>query len=911
MMKAKKFFSRLAIAVLTLCMMFGTLFAFAACNDGTRGGGDVNIVLSATNATVQVGKTFRLTGTLELDGAKITWSSEDESIATVSATGVIKGVKVGKTNIKATYENISAKCEVTVIDEVTVSLNKTELALNVGAEETLTATASNGGTVAWSSSDASVAKVEGGKVTALKEGTAYIYAECDGTRATCEVTVTDPSRKKITKCAFDQITELDTMFYFDVDGATASVDDMYYSVADETYHAKFDNSGWAWYGFQLFFIKSDIEGSNNTMSFTLNSSAAGHITVNGTPITLVVGDNDISLDNNTGSLSMQFGLDNGQNANDITGTVTVTISKLTFTPYTPEKLTAPTAFTLDAQNKKITVTDTANADHVQSYRVVFYQDNEKKGEAVLDKDGKFDDGKIPDGEYTLKVYAYSTGKYTSSDEFGPDPAVTYTVANGGIQYDLTFKAEADIDEGTWYYWKDASTVTAKFQGGKLNVEFTNNTGNWYATQLFYLDPVADKTRPNNKITFTLKSNKAGHISVNGNVIEIKEADIDKEVEYSVYNLGSGKATVSIQMGVNGSGIDISDANMTFTFEDPMVSTYEPQKLATPSIAIDSETLGVTITDDTNDAANVDGYGVYIYDSEQKLVQKMTLAEKTGTLEMSSLAAGTYTVKVTAIGSGRFAESDMSEGIEVTPPVLDAITVAISENTLTVTDTNDSTNVVSYLVKIYKENDLYAVMTGTEKIFAIDPTSFVTGTYTVKATAIGKAPYLSSPESQGVEYNVENANGTDYAMANGDEAASLNETNAGKWIYWNDQNWCGSATAVTKAQNSGDNIVLNYSCSSGACSYGIQLFKKITTLNTGDKYVVKFTLYSEKDVTVALYGTTYTLKAGEAKEIEVEVTQAEGKASISIQIDVKNGDDNVLVLGGIIVTSASTEDTPAE
>lgn len=661
-MKAKRVFSRFAIAVLTLCMMFGTLFAFAACNDGTTPDGDVNIVLSATTATVQVGKTFRLTGTLELDGAKITWSSEDESIATVSATGVIKGVKVGKTNIKATYENISATCEVTVIDEVTVSLNKTELALNVGAEETLTATASNGGTVAWSSSDASVAKVEGGKVTALKEGTAYIYAECDGTRATCEVTVTDPSRKKITKCAFDDITELDTMFYFDVDGATASVDDMYYSVADQTYHAKFDNSGWAWYGFQLFFIKSDIEGSNNTMSFTLNSSAAGHITVNGTPITLVVGDNDISLDNNTGSLSMQFGLDNGQNANDITGTVTITISKLTFTPYTPEKLTAPTAFTLDAQNKKITVTDTANDGHAQSYRVVFYQDNEKKGEAVLDKDGKFDDGKIPDGEYTLKVYAYSTGKYTSSDEFGPDPAVTYTVANGGIQYDLTFKAEADIDDGTWYYWKDASTVTAKFQGGKLNVEFTNNTGNWYATQLFYLDPVADKSRPNNKITFTLKSNKAGHISVNGNIIEIKEADIDKEVEYSVYNLGSGKATVSIQMGVNGSGIDISDANMTFTFEDPMVSTFEPQKLATPSIAF-GENYAYTITDETNEAGTVTGYDIALYNGD-KLVTTVKATEKTGTLDISKIVSGTYTAKVIAVGTGRYQSSDASDGVSV-------------------------------------------------------------------------------------------------------------------------------------------------------------------------------------------------------------------------------------------------------
>ena len=74
-----------------------------------------------------------------------------------------------------------------------VSLNKTSVTLTEGESEVLNATVkpdnATDKTVTWSSSDASVAKVENGKVTAVKAGSATITAKAGDKSATCTVTV--------------------------------------------------------------------------------------------------------------------------------------------------------------------------------------------------------------------------------------------------------------------------------------------------------------------------------------------------------------------------------------------------------------------------------------------------------------------------------------------------------------------------------------------------------------------------------------------------------------------------------------------------------------------------------------------------------------------------------------------------
>lgn len=74
-----------------------------------------------------------------------------------------------------------------------VTLSSTSLSLVEGDSQTLTATVNPADatekTVTWASSDAQVASVSGGKVTAVKEGSATITASCGGKSATCAVTV--------------------------------------------------------------------------------------------------------------------------------------------------------------------------------------------------------------------------------------------------------------------------------------------------------------------------------------------------------------------------------------------------------------------------------------------------------------------------------------------------------------------------------------------------------------------------------------------------------------------------------------------------------------------------------------------------------------------------------------------------
>lgn len=87
--------------------------------------------------------------------------------------------------------NSPKKISITKKTEYTVSLNKETLALNVGMSDTLTATVTpDGGAVVWSSDNEAVAKVDGGKVTAVGEGEANITASVGDKNAKCKVTVT-------------------------------------------------------------------------------------------------------------------------------------------------------------------------------------------------------------------------------------------------------------------------------------------------------------------------------------------------------------------------------------------------------------------------------------------------------------------------------------------------------------------------------------------------------------------------------------------------------------------------------------------------------------------------------------------------------------------------------------------------
>ena len=132
----------------------------------------------------------------------LTWSSSDESVATVDQSGKVTAVSIGNATITvySADPSTTAACKVTVYQLAqSINLDQTELELYVGDDPvTLVATLlpddASDKSVTWTSSNSSVATVDSdGKVTATAKGSATITAKTnDGSNlsAACMVMVT-------------------------------------------------------------------------------------------------------------------------------------------------------------------------------------------------------------------------------------------------------------------------------------------------------------------------------------------------------------------------------------------------------------------------------------------------------------------------------------------------------------------------------------------------------------------------------------------------------------------------------------------------------------------------------------------------------------------------------------------------
>lgn len=158
------------------------------------------ITLNKT-ATVYTGRTTTLKATISPDNATnkaVKWSSSNNGIATVTQSGVVKGVRAGVATItaKANGGPVVATCKVTVRQSVqSISMAKKATVLT-GKKVTLkvkvSPTNAYNKSVYWKSSNTKVAKVtQTGVVTGVKKGTATVSATTkDGSKKTVKCTVT-------------------------------------------------------------------------------------------------------------------------------------------------------------------------------------------------------------------------------------------------------------------------------------------------------------------------------------------------------------------------------------------------------------------------------------------------------------------------------------------------------------------------------------------------------------------------------------------------------------------------------------------------------------------------------------------------------------------------------------------------
>ena len=168
-----------------------------------------SISLSQTSGGLAIGQTLQLTATPRdassnaLAGRTITWTSSNNAVATVTATGLVVGVASGQSTITAAAEGRSATALITVSSQPVVSISVTPngATLQPGATLPLAALTRDGSgnvlsgrTVTWTTGNALIATVStAGLVTAVGAGAVTITATSEGVSGTAIIVTAGPS----------------------------------------------------------------------------------------------------------------------------------------------------------------------------------------------------------------------------------------------------------------------------------------------------------------------------------------------------------------------------------------------------------------------------------------------------------------------------------------------------------------------------------------------------------------------------------------------------------------------------------------------------------------------------------------------------------------------------------------------
>ena len=163
------------------------------------------VVVEPTEMEIEAGKSATIKASVlpaDADNTAVVWSSSDETVAAVNASGVVTGKKSGTALITATsIENkeFKAVCTVRVVNPVKkVMLGEHELSLKSKETHKLAVNVepsnADDGSVAWKSSDIGVVSVSNdGEIMAVKAGKAFVFATAvanETIKDSCLVTVT-------------------------------------------------------------------------------------------------------------------------------------------------------------------------------------------------------------------------------------------------------------------------------------------------------------------------------------------------------------------------------------------------------------------------------------------------------------------------------------------------------------------------------------------------------------------------------------------------------------------------------------------------------------------------------------------------------------------------------------------------
>ena len=152
----------------------------------------VSFAISEVNFD-KIGATEQLSVQLEPANTTDTlkYSSSNESIATVSDTGLVTSVSEGTAVITVVCGEVSAECIVictipTEEDAIDLSLNRKEITFDVEGQSWLLYDGEiPAADIVWSSDDDSIATIEDGKVIAVSNGDTTVYGTYNGETVSC------------------------------------------------------------------------------------------------------------------------------------------------------------------------------------------------------------------------------------------------------------------------------------------------------------------------------------------------------------------------------------------------------------------------------------------------------------------------------------------------------------------------------------------------------------------------------------------------------------------------------------------------------------------------------------------------------------------------------------------------------
>lgn len=225
----------------------------------------------------------------------------------------------------------------------------------------------------------------------------------------------------------------------------------------------------------------------------------------------------------------------------------ITLSNLVWEVSAKENLVAPSFSITD---NVITINDGNPAGSVGSYTLNLYNDSGVSVGGVMVTNGtKIDTSKIkPNGTYTGKLVANAANAHYVTAPEATSQNASVVVNNEHVTYDMDSSGEAGAlkETGVWTYWTEnwvsfKGTVTDDV----ANLTFSNNSGNWYDTQLFYKIP-GKNAGATYKVTLHINNvPKAGRITVNDVVKNLTAGD--NAIELNITETSG--ATVKLVFGV--------------------------------------------------------------------------------------------------------------------------------------------------------------------------------------------------------------------------------------------------------------------------------------------------------------------------------------------------------------------------